>query len=292
MGYSFGKRSLSALATCHPALQAVAHRALELSAVDFTVTEGHRGRAAQEAAFAAKKSKAHFGESFHNFIPSRALDVVPYPVDWDDVRKFREIALAFDQAARELGVVLRWGGDFESFRDYPHFEIDEPGADWTPKASGAFASAAACKHALPVASRAALAYVPAADLLARVIWGECRGMDAAEARAIAHVVMNRVARPRGWGTDVTSVCLHPRQFSCLNADDPNLPKILAGDFADGDWETCQREARDAMAGASTDPTRNAVGYHAASMATYPKWARNMVMTGRIGGHLFYRERSR
>jgi|GEM_PF-575290 len=290
MGYIFSKRSLANLATCHPALQAVAKRALEITTIDFTITEGRREREAQEAAFAAGRSKAHFGESSHNYDPSRALDVVPWPVDWTSQRKFLEIALAFQQAARELKVVLRWGGDFESFKDLPHFEIDEPADGWSPDPSRETAPASASTQALRVANRAALADLAPAELLARVIWGECRGVDAVEARAIAHVVLNRVARPRGWGTDVTSVCLHPRQFSCLNQDDANLHKILIGDFSDGDWSCCCEAARDAILGNSQDPTHNAVGYHAASMRTFPKWAKNMVCTGRIGGHLFYRER--
>lgn len=126
MGYKLGSRSLKNLATCHPALQAVAKRAIEITTQDFTITEGFRGKEAQEAAFAAGNSRAHFGQSLHNHTPSLALDIVPWPVDWSSVAKFVAIATAFKQAAKELGVTLRWGGDFKSFVDRPHFEIDVP----------------------------------------------------------------------------------------------------------------------------------------------------------------------
>lgn len=288
MAFSFGTRSKNALATCHPALQAVAYRALELSIVDFTVTEGHRGREAQEAAFASGHSKAHFGQSSHNFDPSRALDVVPYPIDWEDTSKFKAIATAFKQAANELGVILRWGGDFKSITDFPHFEIDLPAAGWTPTLKKTLSSPSAPTQAGHLSERSELETLPATELLARVIWGECRGVDQIEARAIAHVVVNRAAKPGWWGRDVKSVCLKAGQFSCLNPGDPNLPKILSGVFSDGNWTNCLREASDAISGASEDPTNGAVSYHAASMHTYPAWSYEMHKTVNIGSHIFYK----
>lgn len=281
----FGERSEKALSTCHPDLVAVARRALQLTTIDFTVTEGHRGKAAQEAAFAAGRSKLHFGESKHNRQPSEALDIVPWPVNWNDARLFREIALAFQGASRELGIEIKWGGNFKTFVDFPHFELAKAGKKSSPSTTPPSATQATRSW-----DREDLRKLPPADLLARVIWGECRGVDAVEARAIAHVVLNRVARPRGWGTDVTSVCLHPRQFSCLNDGDPNYQQILLGDFSDGDWLTCQAEAQAAVSGTSQDPTQNAIGYHAASMKTYPGWAKTLIETARIGGHVFYREK--
>lgn len=284
--HSFGPRSRAALATCHPALQALATRALELSPIDFTVTEGFRGRDAQEQAYATGHSKAHFGQSPHNHEPSLALDVVPYPVDWSDPKKFRTIADAFKQAAKEQDVTLRWGGDFKKFVDMPHFEIDEPQAGRGASSSPAPAAGAAPR---PLSSRDDLAGLPEVELLARVIWGECRGTDADEARAIAHVVVNRAARPGWWGTTVKECCLKAKQFSCLNPGDPNLPKILTGNFRDGAWATCILEAADALLGASQDPTGGAISYHAANMSTYPSWAKELTKTARIGSHIFYRE---
>lgn len=280
MGFQFGTRSLANLSTCHPALQAVARRAIQISVQDFTVTEGYRGPAAQEAAYKAGNSKARWGQSPHNHKPSLALDVVPYPVDWSSTAKFSAIAAAFKAAALESGVVLRWGGDFQSFVDRPHFEIDEPAAGWMVPTS------LQPTRARAVATRGDLLALPEADLLARVIWGECRGIDQMEARAIAHVVVNRAKRPGWWGKDVKGVCLAPSQFSCLNSNDPNLPKILRADFSDGDWGTCQREATDAISGASTDPTGGAVAYHATYISK-PRDFGSAKPLCTIGKHKFY-----
>jgi len=211
--------------------------------------------------------------------------VVPCPVDWSDHNKFRAIAAAFKQAAQELGVILRWGGDFKKFVDMPHFEIDESQAGRGHSSSPAPVPGSKVQA---LADRDALAELPAAELLARVIWGECRGKTAEEARAIAHVVVNRAARPGWWGTTVKECCLKAKQFSCLNPGDPNLSKILSGDFRDGSWPTCRREAADAVSGSSQDPTGGATSYHAASMSTYPSWTKALVLTARIGSHIFYR----
>lgn len=139
-------------------------------------------------------------------------------------------------------------------------------------------------------TRADLANLSETELLARVIWGECRGADHMEARAIAHVICNRAARPGWWGRDIKSVCLKAKQFSCLNESDPNLPKILAENFSDGSWATCMEEAAGAIEGITLDPTGGATGYHATSMKTFPKWAIGRKPLAKIGKHLFYEVR--
>lgn len=95
--HKFGAKSRAALATCHPALQAVASRALELSPVDFTVTEG----------------------------AGLSLAMAPYPASTDPAQYFA-ISAAFRQAAQGMGLALRWSGDFRFFADLTRLEIDEP----------------------------------------------------------------------------------------------------------------------------------------------------------------------
>jgi peptidoglycan L-alanyl-D-glutamate endopeptidase CwlK len=61
---------------------------------------------------------------------AHAVDLVPYPVDWSDTAKFAAIAYAMQLAARELGVKIRWGKDWDGDgrvgergeTDGPHFE--------------------------------------------------------------------------------------------------------------------------------------------------------------------------
>lgn len=53
----------------------------------------------------------------------KAVDLVPYPVDWNDLNKFKSIAQAVQEASKELGVTVQWGGNWRTFKDYPHFEL-------------------------------------------------------------------------------------------------------------------------------------------------------------------------
>lgn len=140
MSRVFGKRSLDNLKTCHPALQRVARRALELTAQDFTIIEGNRSKADQDAAYARGASKVRYPSSAHNPQPSCALDVIPYPFkDWNDYEGWKEIARAFFTASKELNIPIRWGGNWginnvdergTKFVDSPHFEL-HPWRDWS-----------------------------------------------------------------------------------------------------------------------------------------------------------------
>lgn len=126
---SFGEASATRLATCHPDLQSVCDRVIEL--YDFTVLEGERSNERQDELFRQGKSHVQAGGSKHNSSPSRAVDIAPYPIDWDDTGRFYLLAGMMFQAAHELGIKLRWGGDWDgdwshddqSFFDLPHFEL-------------------------------------------------------------------------------------------------------------------------------------------------------------------------
>jgi len=121
MTFRFGLRSKANLVGVHPDLQAVVTRALELSSVDFTVTEGLRSVLRQKELFAQRKSRTL--RSRH--ITGHAIDVVALrdgKVTWN-WQEYEDIAAAFKQAAKELGIDLEWGGDWQSFRDGPHFQL-------------------------------------------------------------------------------------------------------------------------------------------------------------------------
>ena len=129
MTYAFGEQSRKRLDTCHPLLIQLCE--LVIQEVDFTVVCGHRDREAQERALREGFSKAAFGESPHNCRPSLAIDVAPYPIDWKDTHRFAYVAGVFRARARDLGIPLRWGADWDrdtlvsehSFLDFPHFEL-------------------------------------------------------------------------------------------------------------------------------------------------------------------------
>lgn len=133
----FSQASRDKLATAHPDLQRVLNLAIER--IDFTVLYGYRSPSEQMELF--KKGRVRENGQWrkvgptvtnldgksklskHNYSPSRAVDIAPYPIDWRDLDRFEELAEVVKQCAEELGVSITWGGDWPKFRDYPHFEL-------------------------------------------------------------------------------------------------------------------------------------------------------------------------
>ncbi|EOO9467045.1 M15 family metallopeptidase, partial [Escherichia coli] len=104
-----------------PQLVAVVRRALELSEVDFGITEGLRTKERQKQLVAEGKSQTM--NSRH--LTGDAVDVVAWggsQVSWD-WPLYEKIAQAFKQAAAELGTAIEWGGDWTSLKDGPHFQL-------------------------------------------------------------------------------------------------------------------------------------------------------------------------
>ncbi len=133
---SFGDRSKANLMQLHPDLQAVANEVIK--DLDFTIIWGYRGEYDQNKAFKEGKSKARFGQSAHNTLPSRAFDFIPYPFKgWNDHAGFLKLAKAFVEAGKKLHaegkikLPVRSGGDWnmnndftdEKFVDTPHIEL-------------------------------------------------------------------------------------------------------------------------------------------------------------------------
>lgn len=115
------KTSQKNLKTCHSDIQKVMSEVIKLR--DIRITCGARGKLEQDAAFAAGNSKLRFPKSKHNKTPSMAVDVVPYPEMWSSVQAFKDLSVIVKKVASELGVDLKWGGDWDSFKDYPHWEL-------------------------------------------------------------------------------------------------------------------------------------------------------------------------
>lgn len=121
MGFKLGSRSLQRLQGVHPDLVKVVKRAIEISPVDFTVTEGLRTLERQKELFAKGASKTM--RSRH--LTGHAVDISPLvggKVSWD-WKYYYPMADAMKQAAKELGVNIEWGGDWKTFKDGPHFQL-------------------------------------------------------------------------------------------------------------------------------------------------------------------------
>jgi len=120
--FRFSRRSLKALAGVHPDLIAVARLGLRLSPHDFVVTEGVRSidrqRELVEAGASRTMHSKHLtGEAFDFAV------LINGRVTWDFAR-YREVAHEIKRGAEFLGVSIKWGGDFKSFRDGPHIQLE------------------------------------------------------------------------------------------------------------------------------------------------------------------------
>ena len=158
--FQLSRRSMNRLNTVKAPLRLVVLRAIQISEVDFMVLEGARTVARQHQLYGQGRTAAelqrvgvnpalarpserkvtwtlnsnHFADEADGL--GRAVDLVPYPVDWNDLRKFDAIAKSMFAAAEELGVGIRWGADWDQDGNYrergesdsPHFELAPGGA--------------------------------------------------------------------------------------------------------------------------------------------------------------------
>ena len=125
----FSPRSLERLNTCDPRLIEL----LTSVVVDFdcTILGGHRGESEQNRLYDEAKSKVRWPDSKHNASPSLAVDVAPYPIDWQDRERFIYFGGYVKGVAATLDIPIRWGGDWDgdndlrdqTFMDLVHFEL-------------------------------------------------------------------------------------------------------------------------------------------------------------------------
>lgn len=119
--FKLSKSSLNKLQRVKKPLVDVVKRAIELSEVDFGVSEGVRTLERQKSLYEAKKSLTM--NSRH--LTGDAVDVFAWVngyVDWN-FSNYEKIAKAMFKAAEELGIEIEWGGNFRNFKDGVHFQL-------------------------------------------------------------------------------------------------------------------------------------------------------------------------
>lgn len=134
---SYGKKSLERLSTAHPDLQRLFHEVIK--EIDITIIYGHRSPEEQFELYKIGRElqgdkwvvvgkivtnlDGFNKQSEHNFLPSNAVDTAPYPIDWSDISRFKKMGGVIKRIAKEMNINISWGGDWKSFKDYPHTEL-------------------------------------------------------------------------------------------------------------------------------------------------------------------------
>jgi len=127
--YPFGHTSQANLDTCDPRLIDLFTTVAKY--FNCSVICGHRNQYDQNKAVAEGKSKTSWPESKHNTLPSKAVDVMPYPIDWQDKDRIYMFVGIVRGIAALKGIPIRcgadWDGDMQvkdqNFHDLPHFEL-------------------------------------------------------------------------------------------------------------------------------------------------------------------------
>jgi peptidoglycan L-alanyl-D-glutamate endopeptidase CwlK len=125
----FSKKSLTKLKDADSKLQLILKEAIDV--YDFTILETHRDKKTQNKYYKQGKSKLNYPNSKHNTYPSMAIDIAPYPIDWNDTKRFFYLAGLVMGIAEANGIKIRWGGNWDmdydfsdnKFMDLPHFEV-------------------------------------------------------------------------------------------------------------------------------------------------------------------------
>lgn len=118
----FHQRSLANLDTVHPDLKRVMLEAIENAPFDFGITEGLRTKERQQQLFNEGKSQTL--NSRH--LTGNAVDLVIFidnKVTWD-LKYYKVLSEHIKAVAKLNDVPIVWGGDWKSFVDAVHFELD------------------------------------------------------------------------------------------------------------------------------------------------------------------------
>lgn len=124
---AFSPISAQRLATCDERLQRLFTEVVKYW--DCTVMQGHRGMEEQNEAVELGNSKLRWPNGPHNGRPSKAADVYPWPIPDDGTAKGRATYYAFAGyvlgTAQQMGIPIRWGGDWDGDRDLMDQDFDD-----------------------------------------------------------------------------------------------------------------------------------------------------------------------
>lgn len=134
----FSKKSNELLSTCHLDLKCLFRDVIEV--IDCSIISGYRAPEEQFSLFKKgrirEKSRwvvqdrlkvvtykdGYNKKSKHNESPSMAVDVMPYPIDWNNIERIKLFAEQVQQIAENINIDVVWGGDWK-WKDYPHWQL-------------------------------------------------------------------------------------------------------------------------------------------------------------------------
>lgn len=147
---SLGTNSKKRMEGLHPSLVLVVTHAAEIALPeqDFMVLEGVRsrtqmmvnyGKGRTPAQMLAKGIPVSYAMPMANKVTwlndpfmsnhrvhedgfGHAVDLAPWPLDWNNIERFKRLGALVLRAADEVGVKLAWGGNWKRV-DYPHYEL-------------------------------------------------------------------------------------------------------------------------------------------------------------------------
>ena len=123
MAWKLGKKSLERLAGVKEPLQNVIKTAIVDSPYDFSITCGLRTVEEQKVLVATGKSRTM--KSKH--LTGDAVDIAVFvdgKLTWD-LKYYKTVATHIKKVAAKLGIKITWGGDWKSFIDGPHFQLEK-----------------------------------------------------------------------------------------------------------------------------------------------------------------------
>ena len=123
----FGKRSKERLKGVDTRLVNVLNELIKI--MDVTIIEGLRSEKRQKELLAKGATKVRYSKH----MDGKAVDLAPYPIDWNNRDGFHYMGGMIRGISHKLGLKVRWGGDWDmdtqtkdnNFDDLVHFEIKE-----------------------------------------------------------------------------------------------------------------------------------------------------------------------
>ncbi len=126
--FKFSEKSIQLLNAVDKRLGVLAREVIKISPYNFCITCGLRSQEEQQAIFKSSKGKTLCdgikNKSKHQ--SGKAIDIMCFDGNgkgtWE--RKYYiAVTDVFKQKAEELKIDIKWGGEFKSIVDCPHFEL-------------------------------------------------------------------------------------------------------------------------------------------------------------------------